>query len=188
LARLVFCLSTGPQRHVAAAVGHDLLASENFSLNIQPKSLVTLALLTALLLAHAADADDHEGSHAYHKNTAALFVGFAGEGRRENGLALGAEYERRLNADFGIGLLAEHTFGDLDTWVVALPLAYHSGAWKFYLAPGVEERHAGTESLLRVGAEYGFEYGEWEISPQIDVDFVDGEEIYVIGVTFGHGF
>jgi hypothetical protein len=37
-------------------------------------------------------------------------------------------------------------------------------------------------------AAFGFEYGAWEISPQLDVDFVDGESTFVLGVTFGKGF
>jgi len=40
---------------------------------------------------------------------------------------------------------------------------------------------------VRIGFEYGFEKGAWEISPQLDVDFVDDEEVYVIGVVFGRG-
>ena len=93
-----------------------------------------------------------------------------------------------LGATFGIGALAEHTFGSLDAWVFAVPAAIHSGPWKFYVAPGIEDSERGTESLVRVGVEFGFEVDEWEIAPQIDVDFVDGEEIFVIGVVFGYGF
>lgn len=130
----------------------------------------------------------HGSEHEYHENTVALFVGFAKEGSHHSGPALGIEYEYRLNASFGIGALAEHTFGDFDSWVFALPFAYHTGRWKFYVAPGIEDGHAGSESLVRLGGEYGFRKGQWEISPQVDIDFVDGKEIFVLGVTFGRGF
>lgn len=130
----------------------------------------------------------HRAEHGYHKNLLAGFVGVTHEGRRENGASLGLEYERRLNAKFGIGALAEHTFGDLDFTVYAVPFAYHAGPWKIYAAPGVEDSDDGSEPLVRLGAEYGFEVGSWEISPQLDVDFVDGEEVVVLGVTFGMGF
>jgi hypothetical protein len=133
-------------------------------------------------------ASTHEATHEFHPNLLALFVGGAYEGSRENGFALGIEYERRLNRFFGIGVVAEYTFGDLDAWVYAVPCAYHSGRWKFYVAPGVENGEHGSESLVRIGGEYAFEVGAWEISPQLDVDFVDGEEVYVLGVTFGKGF
>jgi hypothetical protein len=119
----------------------------------------------------------------------ALFVGAANEDRRDKGPAIGLEYERRLNTSFGIGVLAERTFGDLDSMVYAVPFAYHSGAWKAYIAPGIEDREGHkSENLVRIGAEYGFEAGGWEIAPQIDLDFVDGNRVFVFGVTFGKGF
>ncbi|MFL2545918.1 MAG: hypothetical protein ACJ0SL_00910 [Candidatus Rariloculaceae bacterium] len=84
--------------------------------------------------------------------------------------------------------MAEHTAGEDDFWVYAVPFAYHSGRWKFYSAPSIEESAHGSESLLRLGGEYGFGVNGWEISPQLDVDIVDGEEVLVIGVTFGRGY
>jgi len=135
----------------------------------------------------AHDGESHTSSE--HKNVFALFVGVATEDRRDKGPAIGLEYERRLGASFGIGVLAERTFGDLDTMVYAVPFAYHSGAWKAYVAPGIEDREGHeTEDLVRIGAEYGWEVNGWEIAPQVDLDFVDGKRVFVIGVTFGKGF
>jgi hypothetical protein len=125
--------------------------------------------------------------HEYHRNLFAVFVGVAADGRRNNGLALGIEYERRFSQSFGVGVLAEHTFGELDFRVYSVPFAYHTDRWKFYIAPGVEDGDH-TEFLLRLGGEYGFEVGAWEIAPQVDVDFVDSHVIPVLGVTFGKGF
>ena len=132
--------------------------------------------------------NEEHAEHHFHSNVVAFFVGATHEGRRDNGLALGIEYERRLNDWFGIGALAEHTFGDLDFWVYAVSFAYHADPWKFYVAPGVENGDRGGESLVRIGAEYGFEVGGWEIAPQLDIDFVDGDQVAVFGVTFGKGF
>jgi hypothetical protein len=123
----------------------------------------------------ATDEDLAETAHEYHRNVVAFFTGLTHEGPRDNGVALGIEYERRINATFGIGALAEHTFGDIDAWVYAFPLAYHTGPWKLYVAPGVEDGEHGSESLWRLGGEYGFEVGTWEIAPQIDVDLLDQE-------------
>ncbi|RLA31915.1 MAG: hypothetical protein DRR11_09610 [Gammaproteobacteria bacterium] len=117
-----------------------------------------------------------------------MFIGLTSEDRRESGLALGIEYEYRLNRSFGIGVLAEHTFGDVDTTVYAMPFAYHSGRWKAYVGPGIEDGDLGNESLWRVGAEYAFEVGRWEVSPQLDIDFIDGDTALVLGVTIGKGF
>lgn len=54
--------------------------------------------------------------------------------------------------------------------------------------PGIEDGDHGNESLFRLGSEYGYEVGTWEISPQIDVDFVNGDQVLVLGVTFGKAF
>ena len=159
-------------------------------------SVVLLALALVVIgappaIAQTAEhesASDHDAVHDFHPNLLAVFVGVTHEGQRHNGLALGIEYERRLNESFGVGIVAEHTFGDLDFWVYAVPFAYHTGRWKFYIAPGVEDGDHGNESLVRLGGEYAFEVGAWEISPQLDIDFVGGEETLVLGVTFGKGF
>jgi hypothetical protein len=76
-------------------------------------------------------------------------------GRRKNGAALGIAYERILNESFSIGAFAEHTFGEADFTVYAVAFAYRADCWKFFVAPGVEDsdKH-GTESLVRLGAEY----------------------------------
>lgn len=155
-----------------------------------------MALATGLVLLASAYASGEEAAHhgeshaqAEHKNVFALFVGAANEDRRDKGPAVGLEYERRLSTSFGIGALAERTFGDLDSMVYAVPFAYHSGAWKVYIAPGIEDREGHeVENLVRIGAEYGFKAGSWEIAPQVDLDFVKGNRVFVIGVTFGKGF
>jgi len=150
--------------------------------------LIACCLLLGPGVALPVLANESETHEEHHKNLLAVFIGIASEERRESGFALGLEYERRLNARFGIGILAEHTFGDIDATVYALPLALHTGQWKFYVAPGIEDSEFGSESLLRIGGEYGFEVGGWEVSPQIDMDFVDGDSVYVIGITIGKGF
>jgi len=130
----------------------------------------------------------HESAHGSHKNVVSFFVGVTHEGRRENGAALGVAYERLLNESFSIGVFAEHTFGGADFTVYAVPFGYRVDRWKFYIAPGIEDSDHGTESLVRLGAEYTFEASSWEISPQLAVDFVDGEEVLILGVVFGKGF
>lgn len=129
------------------------------------------AMLLAIVLSAAASAEEsahggHDAGHDRHKHYVAGFIGGADEGRDE-GLALAVEYERRLNARWGIGGVLEHTYGDLDTWVFAVPLAFHNGPWKLYAAPGVEDAEHGSEALLRLGVEYGFRRGKWEISPAV---------------------
>ncbi len=143
-------------------------------------------------------ADEHggehegEGAHEIHPNMLGIFLGQTLEGRLED-LTLGVEYERRIGRSFGIGVFAEYVTDDLDFFVYGVPFAYHNGHFKAYLAPGVEDSsEAGAEFMVRIGAEYGFEVGEWEISPQINLDYVDKEggweEIWVLGFVIGKGF
>ncbi len=42
--------------------------------------------------------------------------------------------------------------------------------------------------MIRVGGEYAFEVGSWDISPTLDIDFVDGEQVLGVGVSIGLGF
>lgn len=130
----------------------------------------------------------HESEHDSHKNMLGLFVGLTHEGKRNNGVALGIEYVRRFGPSFAVGAIIERTFADQEIWVFAVPFAYHTGRWKFLAAPGIEKSDHGNESLIRLGGEYTYEVGDWEISPQFNVDFVDGDTIPVLGVLFGKGF
>ncbi len=141
-----------------------------------------------------ADTDEHQSAaghdakHDYHRNLLSVFVGVTGETRREYGNTLGIGYERRVTKTFGVGFLAERTYSDLDFWVYAVPFAYRAGRWKVLVAPGVEDSDHGTEFLFRMGAEYAFEVGSWEIAPQLSIDFVDGEQLGVIGLALAKGF
>ena len=163
---------------------------------LAPAAIVLAGVLILATGGAAADdslhADDpHTKGYGYHDHIVGLFVGGATEefGRRENGAVIGLEYEYRFGPRFGIGAIVEHTYGDLDIYVYALPFAYHNGPWKFYVAPGVEEGEGGSEGMLRVGVEHGFHVGKWEISPQVDIDFVEREsDVFVIGVVFARGF
>ena len=125
----------------------------------------------------------------FHKNVLGALIGITHAGRRKNGPVLGLEYERRFNDSFGVGGIIEYTGGDADVWVAAIPFVYHTGHWKLYVAPGIEDGHHGTEKLLRLGGEYAFEFsGGWEVAPQLNVDFVDGEKVWVFGIVLAKGY
>ncbi len=132
---------------------------------------------------------EHPGAHGalgFPHHTLGVFLGDTTETRRNQGFTLGLEYEYRLSETFGVGAIVEHVGGDFDTNVAVLPLAYHRGPWKLYAGPGIEDsEEAGGEFLVRVGLEYGFHVGNYELSPQIDVDFVDNEHLFIFGITVG---
>ncbi len=124
-----------------------------------------------------------EGEHHQPGSTLGLFIGDTTEDRRV-GETIGLEFEHRINATWGVGLTAEHVAGDFDVNVLVIPVAMHNGPWKLYAGPGLEHTHNHEHPLFRVGAEYGFHVGDFEISPQIDLDFVDGERLLIFGVVF----
>ena len=163
---------------------------------INPGQAIRLGCLVFAALSGPASAETESGEEAHHassgeihhRNTAGVFVGATLE-QHEEALAIGAEYERRIGETFGVGAVVEYTGGDIDSWVFAIPVALHAGHFKAYVAPGFEDGEHGTEGLVRLGAEYGFELsGGWELAPQANVDFVDGDHVWVLGVLFAKGF
>jgi hypothetical protein len=157
--------------------------------------MVGLAVATALLLSCPAVAeevpqeDKHGEEHSSHANLIGVFMGMTSNHRREGSFTLGLEYNRRFTKHFGMGLLAENVFADEEFNVYAVGFAYYFSPWKVYVAPGVERSDAhGSEFLVRLGVEYAFDIAGFEVAPQVDVDFVDGEEVFVFGITFGKGF
>jgi len=103
-------------------------------------ALILGALLPALVQGEQTDHKNvaEHSDEAHHMNVFGIFFGLASQDRRD-GLSLGIEYERRFGEWFGIGLGVERSFGDIDAFVYTLPLAIHSGRWKSYIGPGVEE-------------------------------------------------
>ncbi|NRB42990.1 MAG: hypothetical protein HRU20_31740 [Pseudomonadales bacterium] len=127
---------------------------------------------------------------SHHKNMTGIFVGITGKVRRDKSPTMGFEYERLITSNFGVGGTLEYASGDLDFTIIALPFAYHQGRWKYVLAPGIEKSDShGKEALLRLGIEYAFEFdGGWELAPKMNIDFVDGHQVAVLGVVFAKVF
>ncbi|NNJ66378.1 MAG: hypothetical protein HKP16_12455 [Xanthomonadales bacterium] len=118
-----------------------------------------------------------------------VFLGVTSETRREGSFTLGLEYSRRIGEHYGVGAVLEHVFADHEFNVFAVSFARYVGPWKLYLAPGVEDsKDHDAEFLLRAGLEYAFQAGSMEIAPQLNVDFVDGDTVFVLGLTIGKGF
>ena len=70
-----------------------------------------------------------------------------------------------------------------------MPFAWHVNQWKFFAGPGIEKPdHGDTEALLRVGGEYAFEFGQWEVAPAVAMDFVDSETEIILGVGLQYRF
>jgi hypothetical protein len=149
-----------------------------------PRPFLAVALLAALAGAAAAE----EGHRAYPHHTLGAFIGDTHQDERGDGATVGVEYEYRLSEELGFGAIYEHVWGEFDTNIYVLPVAVHSGPWKLYAGPGIESSDHGNETMLRLGVEYGFHAGEVEISPQLDLDLVDGEHLFVFGLVFAVAF
>ncbi len=130
---------------------------------------------------------DHEEEHG-HRHHVGLFLGNTHAGG-EDKFTVGVDYEYRLTPIFGVGGLVDHASGDHDATIVGGALFVHPwGNSRVLLAPGIEHAHGHNEFLVRVGVSYDFHIGRLTVSPTLNVDFVDGEENTVYGLTFGYGF
>jgi hypothetical protein len=138
-------------------------------------------------MAEEAEHSEHGRAHE-HRHHLALFLG-ATHTDEEDEFSIGIDYEYRLKPILGVGGVVEYTGGDLETTVVVAALFIHPyDQWRLVLAPGFENEDGDNEFLFRVGVSYQFPVGRWTISPEFNVDFVDGEENLVYGLSFGWGF
>ena len=126
-----------------------------------------------------------------HRHGLELFLGNSHLGG-EDGFSVGLTYEYRLSDMFGIGGFAEYAGADFREWVFGLPLFLHPyKGLRFLVAPGidVETEEGDSEFLLRLGVAYEFEIHEkWSITPEFNVDFVDGDQVLVYGLSYGYAF
>ena len=154
--------------------------------------MLSLLLFSVASVCVAAEESSHsEHSEAEHaKNRVAGFIGITDEDRRERALTLGVDYSRSLSPSFSIGVGIERALADLDFTVLTVPIAYHLGEWAFFAGPGWEnvDDEEGTENLIRVGIEYGFEMDGYELAPVFMMDFIDDEVVLILGVAIGLRF
>jgi hypothetical protein len=112
-----------------------------------PTKPVLLALLLSLTADRALAAEDWTES----PNHLGVFVGAtsggssSGDGRDYAAFTVGFDYERRLSQLWGVGLMADWSFGDRREYILAVPVFLHPGSnFRFHLAPGVERFRRGS--------------------------------------------
>ena len=118
----------------------------------------------------------------------ALFVGITDD-RGDNAFSMGLDYEYHLSELIGVGGLLDVAGSDVRSFVVGVPVFFHPvGGLLLLAAPGVEHQNDGSnEFLIRIGVGWEFEAGErFTIIPIANIDFVDGDKVYVYGVDFGY--
>jgi hypothetical protein len=153
--------------------------------------------------------DDETGhGHHWHKHHAGVLLGGSSL-RSETGFTIGGDYEYRFTKYVGLGVQAEHAFGELKETVFAFPVFFHpGGGLRLATGPGFErftgelptgtnedvheeetEHDQETHFLWRMQVLYDFPVGKrYTITPNIAVDFQSGRQVWVYGVTFGVGF
>ena len=116
--------------------------------------------------------EDQVGSH-----TIAIGIGGTHE-EAEDGTTLGVNYEYRLVARTGVGLIVEGAASPIEAAVLALPVFLHPwrGA-KIITAPGFHFTEVENNFLFRVSGMYELGIGRVWIAPGLAIDFVDRAEI-----------
>ncbi len=146
--------------------------------------------------------DDEYGHVHYHTHHLGLFLG-GSRLQDRNGFTVGGEYEYRVHRLLGLGFEAEYAGGGLRETVAVFPVFFHPGAGlKLAAGPGFERakeevaepeprtrEETATNFLFRVTVLYDFPVKErFTVTPNVSLDFVNGRQIWVYGISFGVGF
>jgi len=155
----------------------------------QWKFMISIAvfLLTLPLEVVASESEhgEHEESHR-HRHRLELFIGNTHEEGEDN-FTSGLIYEYRLKQILGIGAFVEFSEKRFEKFGFPLFIHPYKGL-RFVVAPGLVYEDEEDKFLFRTGVAYEFEFGRWSITPEFDIDFIDGDEALVFGVSFGWGF
>ena len=108
----------------------------------------------------------------------------------ETAFTLGIDYEYRVSELLGLGFVAEHAFGEVDsTTLIAAADVHLWQGFAIQLGPGVEFAEGEAFLMGRIGTIYEVELGSgFTIAPQFHYDFSDGEDAVVFGAAFGRAF
>jgi hypothetical protein len=158
---------------------------------------------------HEEHGEEHEG-RPHHKNDFAIFLGGTDEHGHPAEFTWGLDYKRRVAERWAVGGLFDYAGGSLRNAIVAASVTWFPiGKLTLTAAPGIEF-HRGRSSnegcacaesakseetgeadedatyfLLRLGVGWGFPIGEsYAIEPQVNLDLVEGEKVWVFGLNF----
>lgn len=169
----------------------------------RPQSLTLALLLPALALPLAAQHESQENGEE-HRHHVAMLAG-ASHNTKKDGSTIGADYEYRFLHRLGLLASFEYVGGDFREDLFAFAAAWHP--WKglrLIAGPGFDrelrgkgegehtpaaESHSKYRSLFRTGAAYEFHIRDHlTIGPEIAVDVLKGEKVFVYGINVGWGF
>jgi hypothetical protein len=149
-----------------------------------------ILVVLAIALPYGASADEPD---EFARHGLELFLG-AGTKLADTGnttdFGVGIGYEFRFVRWIGVGVTGEYMTGVFRDGVLLFPVYAHP--WRglrFEIAPGVEFSDDPEEFAIRFGAAYEIElFRGLSISPEFNVDLVDGETTLVYGASLGWGF
>lgn len=103
---------------------------------------------------------------------------------------IGLEYERRLNNQFGVGVLLETVqTNPSETIVAALGYYHFNNPTKVFLGLGQESVSGHSESFVRYGIAYDFHVGKIYLTPAYCYDTIGSSgSANVFGLGIGVGF
>ena len=131
-----------------------------------------------------------EGLEEHEKHKASLFTGWVTE-RGEGGIAVGVDYEYRINNALGVGGVADYVAGDLASFLFGVGAFIHPiDHLVVVVAPAVELADGEGRFALRVGGSYEFELGKnFTLGPALYVDIIEGGDVaLVMGADLGYGW
>ncbi|MCW8985141.1 MAG: autotransporter outer membrane beta-barrel domain-containing protein [Thermoanaerobaculales bacterium] len=158
------------------------------------------------------DSVDH-GGRSHYLNEFAIFLGGATENGHSTQLTWGLDYKRRVADRWAVGLLFNYASGSLRNAIVATSvswspvgklslmaapgIAFHQGSgarWACGCGGTLPGEEPGEPELIdedaryfvfRLGVGWDFQIGKSSgIQPQVNLDLVDGEKVWVYGVNF----
>ena len=154
-----------------------------------------------------AEQDEHgeaegHGGRSHHLNDFAVFLGGTDEHGHPTEFTWGLDYKRRIADHWAIGGLFDYAGGLRNAIVAASVTWLPVGNLTLTAAPGIEF-HQGrdprtlkseetptadkdaTYFVFRLGVGWGITIGEsYAIEPQINLDLVNGEKVWVYGLNF----
>ena len=142
------------------------------------------------------------GAEEFHPNHIAVIVGGVTpvEEAGDTSFLLGADYERRLNEDWGVMVVTAFTFGaHTRASILGIAMSYRPiPALRFGIGPGVEfveaadssdDGNYGAHALVGVSAFYEFHLGPLAVGPTLVVDFLSETHTNLsYGISVGRGF
>ena len=158
------------------------------------------------------------GGRPHHANDFAVFLGATDEHGHDTELTWGLDYRRMVADHWAVGALFDYAGGDLRNAILAATVTWFPvGGLQLLAGPGIEfhrgrgaadggcDCHEAFKSeatdphgefdedatyfVFRLGIGWGFPIGRhYGITPQVNLDLVEGERVWVYGLSFTYAW